>query len=336
MSTPPNTAQAPEFATSHRPRLRAAFAHPRYWPTWLVWCALGVLRWVPWRVRGWLARVLTALLVQMPTARRHDAAANLAACFPAASAAERWALLVRTVRIQIELYLAFGVLLFGRRDRLLQRFDVSGLEAVEAARAAGRGVIVLTPHTCAFEWGGQCIAMLRPVVSVARLHAEDGLMDWIMHAMRLKSGGVVYGNAQSLVPLIKAVRGGRWFFYLPDEDRRDEGGVFAPFFAEEKLTIPSIGRLASACRADVFPTRIFYHPDTQRFEVTFLPALPPFSGSDMALDAVQLNAGLESVLAPDPAQYAWFQRIFRSRPPGAQKVYGPYGALRTRRHVPRR
>jgi len=302
---------------------------------WLVWCALGLLRVLPWRLRGVLARVVAALIVRIPTSRRHDAAANLAACFPDLAPSARWRLLARHVRLQVELYLAFGELLFTPRARLRERFDVTGQDAVMAASAAGRGVILLTPHTCAFEWGGQCIAMLHPVVSVARLHEDDPLMDWILHTMRLKSGGVVYGNEQSMVPLIKAVRGGRWMFYLPDEDRRNDNGVFAPFFEVPKLTIPSVGRLAAACRADVFPVRIAYQPDTRRFSVEFLPALAPFSGADPAADAARMNAVIEGLLAPDLAQYGWSQRIFRSRPEGVAKVYGPNGVLGTTRAVPR-
>ena len=286
-------------------------------------------------MRAGVAWLAAAVIVRVPTSRRHDAAANLAACFPERSPAERWRLLSRHVRVQVELYLAFGELLFTPRSRLRTRFDVTGLEAVEAAAAAGRGVILLTPHTCAFEWGGQCIAMLHPVVSVARLHDDDPLMDWILHTMRLKSGGVVYGNAQSMVPLIKAVRAGRWMFYLPDEDRRNDNGVFAPFFGVPKLTIPSVGRLALACRADVFPVRIAYRPETRRFSVEFLPALAPFLGDDPAADAARMNTVIEGLLLPDPAQYAWTQRIFRSRPAGEAKVYGPNGVLRTTRAVPR-
>ena len=108
---------------------------------------------------------------------------------------QRRALLRRHARIQYEVYLAFGELMFDRRDQLLARFDVIGIEAPERASAAGEGVMVLAPHTCAFEWAAQCVTMLHPVVSMARLHKDNPALDWIINRMRLRSGGVVYGKS---------------------------------------------------------------------------------------------------------------------------------------------
>jgi len=311
----------PTFSTSHRPTFRAALLAPRYWGVWAGWLALGLTRLVPGRVRGWLAAAVAALLVRLPSKHKHDALANLRACFPDLDDAGRLALLRRHARIQFEVYLGFGELIFASRRRLSARFDVHGIEAVEAAAAQGSGIILLTPHTCAFEWGGQCVAMSHPVVSMALLHKDNAALDWVVNRMRLRFGGVVYSNEQSMVPLIKAVRAGYWMFYLPDEDRRNANGVFAPFFGVPKLTVPTLGRLASACRAQVFPMRIRYDVDTRKIRVEFLPALTDFPSGDALADATRMNAIIETLLAPDPAQYAWTQRVFRSRPPGAAKIY---------------
>jgi len=309
------------FATSHRPEFRMALLAPRFWGTWAGWVALWLLRFVPGSLRSVLARLLTALALRVPSGKRKDALANLRACFPALDEAARLALLRRHARIQLEVYLGFGELMFASRERLLARFDVHGLDAVKAASAAGDGVMLLAPHTCAFEWAAQCVAILNPVTSMARLHKDNPAMDWIVNRMRLRFGGVVFGNEQSMVPLIKAVRSGYWMFYLPDEDRRNENGVFAPFFGVPKLTIPTIGRLATACRARVFPLQVRYDLQSRRIRLDFLPALEDFPTGDPVLDATRMNAVIETMLAPDPAQYAWTQRIFRTRPPGAAKIY---------------
>jgi len=309
------------FKTSHRPAFRLALLAPRFWGSWAGWVGLWLLRLLPRKVRGALASGLAGLVVRLGSKRKDDALANLRACFPALDEGERIALLRRHARIQFEVYLGFGELMFTRGERLRARFDVQGLERVKAASATGSGVIVLVPHTCAFEWAGQCVAMLHPVVSMARLHKDNPALDWIVNHMRLRFGGVVYSHEQSMVPVIKAVRGGRWMFYLPDEDRKNTNGVFAPFFGVPKLTIPSLGRLATACRAQVFPLQVRYAPETRRIRIDFLAPLEDFPSGDPVTDATRMNAVIETMLAPDPAQYAWSQRIFRSRPPGAPRIY---------------
>jgi lauroyl/myristoyl acyltransferase len=317
-ATPAN----PSFSTSHRPAFRPALLAPRFWGIWIGFAGLWLLRLVPAVVRAALADALAAATLRVPSKRRSDGLANLRACFPAMGDGERRALLRRHARIQYEVYLALGELMFARRDRLLARFDVSGIEALERASASGTGVMILAPHTCAFEWAAQCAAMLHPLVSMARLHKDNPALDWIVNRMRVRSGGVVYGNEQSMVPLVKAVRAGeRWLFYLPDEDRKNANGVFVPFFGRPKLTIPSMGRLATACRAAVFPLRVCYQPERRRIRLEFLPPLADFPTGDPTEDARRMNAAIEEILAPDPAQYAWTQRIFRSRPPGVASIY---------------
>ncbi|MBX3705980.1 MAG: hypothetical protein KF911_05035 [Pseudomonadales bacterium] len=309
------------FSTSHRPVFRAGLLAPRFWGIWTGWLLLWLLRFVPRRVRGMLAAALAAFAMRGTAKRVRDAAANLRVCFPELDEAARRALLMRHLRIQLEVYLGFGELMFASRARLHARLDVHGLEEVERAARAGAGIILLTPHTCAFEWAGQCVAMLHPVVSMARLHEDNPALDWMVNRMRLRFGGVVYGHQQSMVPLIKAVRGGHWMFYLPDEDRGSESAVFVPFFGEPKLTIPSLGRLAVACRARVFPLQVRYSPETGRTRLDFLAPLEDFPSGDRTADAARMNAVMEALLRPDPAQYGWTQRIFRSRPPGAPPVY---------------
>jgi KDO2-lipid IV(A) lauroyltransferase len=309
------------FSTSHRPAFRAALLAPRYWGVWAGFVGLWLLRFVPGPVQGAVAEGLAALVLWLPSKRRGDGLANLRACFPDLDEAGRRALLRRHARIQFGLYLGFGNLMFETGDRLRARFDVFGLELVEQASAAGAGVILLTPHTAAFEWAAQRILMGHSVLSMARLHKDNAAMDWIINRMRQRFGGVVYSHEQSMVPLIKAVRAGHWLFYLPDEDRKNTNGIFVPFFGRPKLTIPSIGRLATACRAQVFPLRVRYEPRTRRIRLDFLPALADFPTGDPLADATTMNGEIERILAPDPAQYLWTQRIFRSRPPGVPSIY---------------
>jgi Kdo2-lipid IVA lauroyltransferase/acyltransferase len=311
----------PSLQNGHRPAFRAALLAPRYWLTWIGYGLIGLAWILPGRVRGWLAAACARLAVWFPSKRRGIALANLATCFPELDTAEIAALLLRHARIQCEVYLSYGYLFFASARKLLERYDVIGAEYLRDAAAGGRGVIVLTPHSCAFEMAGQFLALSHPTVSMARLHEHNEALDWIMNRARARFGGVVFGNRQSMVPLVKAVRDGFCMYYLPDEDQQASQAEFAPFYGTPKRTIATIGRLAVACRAGVVPMIAGYDPGSRRFRVTFLPRLEAFPSGEPARDAAQMNAAFERLIDLDRAQYAWTQRIFRSRPSGEPPLY---------------
>ena len=309
------------FHSSHRPGFRPGLLAPAFWPTWILCAAIALLWLLPRRVRGWLAEGCARILLYRRSKRRTIAITNLSTCFPDLDQAEIDALLHRHARIQCEVYLSYGELLFGSARRLQDLFDVTGLEHAQQACDGGHGIILLMPHCCAFEFAGQRVVLIHPVVSMARLHTDNDALDWLINRMRLRFGGVVYGNRQSMVPLIKAVREGFWMFYLPDEDQRTDNGEFASFYGTPKLTIATIGRLATACRAKVVPMMGHYCPDSRRFKVMFFPHLEAFPSGDPQRDAERMNATFERLIDLDRAQYAWTQRIFRSRPDDAPPIY---------------
>lgn len=311
----------PSFQTSHRPVFRAALLAPRYWPTWIGYGLIGLAWLLPRSLRGLLASACARLAMFYPSKWRMIALTNLANCFPELDSAQIAALLRRHARIQCEVYLSYGYLFFASARNLLQQCDATGVEHLRDAAAGGRGVIVLTPHCCAFEMAGQFLALNHPTVSMARLPKDNDAIDWILNRARARFGGVVYGNQQSMAPLIKAVRNGFCMFYLPDEDQRASHGEFAPFYGTSKRTIATIGRLAQACRAEVVPMIAGYDPDSRRFKITFLPRLEGFPSGEPARDAAQMNATIERLLDLDRAQYAWTLRILRSRPAGEPPLY---------------
>ena len=63
--------------------------HPLYWPSWLGVGLLRLLAALPYSLQLRLGRLVGRLLGRMHRKRRETVAANLAACFPELSVAER-------------------------------------------------------------------------------------------------------------------------------------------------------------------------------------------------------------------------------------------------------
>ncbi|MEQ8860256.1 MAG: hypothetical protein RIC56_16585 [Pseudomonadales bacterium] len=307
--------------TSHRPPFRARFLAPRYWATWLIFALCGFLCVVPMRARNASAALVLRLLRRLPNRRRHIARVNLGMCYPELSQAERERLLQRHALSAAAVLLDYGRLMFRSPAALDRCIDVYGLDNLETAAGSGRGVIVLTPHSTAFEQTGQWLNQRQPLLGVVRLHADNEVMDWMVTRMRTRHGAEVVSHLAGTLTLVKAVRDGRWLYYLPDEDPGPDAGVFAPFLGVPKATVASLGRLANAGRALVLPMASGYCPERGRYWVRLLepvewgPVAEPFE------DAARTNRLLERLIEIDPAQYMWSNKIFRSRPDGARKPY---------------
>jgi lauroyl-KDO2-lipid IV(A) myristoyltransferase len=305
---------------SHRPVFQRRFLRPRYWPIWFVMLPSLVLAFVPVRLRAVLGDGAGWLLYRIDSRAGRIARKNLTLCYPQLEDGERDRLLKAHFRIAAHILLGYGQLLARSPHHLRKQFDIQGLEIVERTAARGNSIILLSPHFLAIEYAGQCLSQEHPMVSMFRLHSNP-VMDWIVMRFRTRYGGVGYSHKASLLPLVKATRGGRWFIYFPDEDKGAENSLFIPFCGIPKATMPLLGRLAESCRASVIPMLAFYSPGRRRFSIEFLEPLQDFPTGDNAQDALRMNRLIEDMVSRDPAQYLWTAKIFRTRPPGEPGFY---------------
>jgi Kdo2-lipid IVA lauroyltransferase/acyltransferase len=312
--------EAASRSRGHRPDFRLALLHPRHWPRWALFGAIGLVAALPRRIRCWVGDRLAGIFVRFGSKRKRRILTNLALCYPGLSTAEREKLMFRHVRVAAHIILGHGRLMFAPRATLRDDCDVFGIEHVEAAIADGRNVILLTPHFLAMERAGLRLNLDYPIMTMIRAH-EDPVSDWIVSRMRTRLGAILFRHDASLIAMVRAIRRGHWFYYLPDEDQGRAGAVFADFFGVPKASVPVLERLARMADAAVVPMRSAYDPDTRRYGIYFDEPLPGRDATGAVEDARHTNAVMERLIDADPAQYLWTQKIFRTRPTGMPPVY---------------
>jgi lipid A biosynthesis (KDO)2-(lauroyl)-lipid IVA acyltransferase len=305
---------------SHQPVFQRRFLRPRYWPIWLIALPGLILAFLPVRVRAVLADGAGWLFSRIDSKPGRIARKNLSLCLPDLEDTDRRRLLQEHFRVAAHILLGYGQLLVRSPRHLRRQFDIHGLEKVERAATAGKGVILLSPHFLAIEYAGQCLSQDRPMVSMVRVHSNP-VMDWMVTRFRTRYGGEIFSHVANLLSLVKATRAGRWFIYFPDEDKGAENNIFIPFCGIPKATMPLLGRLAASCRAAVIPTLALYSPARRRFSIEFLDPLEDFPTGDNRQDALRMNRLIEDMVKRNPAQYLWSAKIFRTRPPGEAGFY---------------
>ncbi len=316
MSTPSRASEpyAPAFA--------AALLAPRYWPAWF---GLGLLRlgaMLPRRLWSALGGLGGELYYRLSRKRRRIALINLALCFPGLSARERRALARAHFRVLMQSVLDFGWVWWSSPRGLDARVHVVNREHYERARAGGRNVILLTGHIAALEVGAMVVARWQRYVGLVK-PVRNKLVDWVMTRARTRFGGDLFLRSQGIRPIVRAIKNGSGFYYLPDEDLGPKDSVFVPFFGVQAATLSTLGRLAAMTDAVVVPCFTRLLPHGRGYEMVFYPPLLDLPTGDPVADAVQMNAALERAIRDMPEQYMWSYKRFKTRPDGAPSPYEP-------------
>src|SRR5690348_12334257 len=139
--------------------MRRLFIKPRYWPIWLL---LGLMRlavYLPYAAQLALGRLLGALLRLTAKRRWRITLVNLEKCFPELDAAARERLARRHFDSLGMAFIEFAMCWWGSAVRMKRLGHVEGLENLQAARAKGKGVILLTGHFTTLEICGRILGL---------------------------------------------------------------------------------------------------------------------------------------------------------------------------------
>jgi KDO2-lipid IV(A) lauroyltransferase len=274
---------------------------------------MALLARLPWPLQRWLGRVLGALLRMALRERRAIALRNLELCFPQLDAAARDALLR-------EHFAAIGIGVFefarawwGSVAPLRRGLVVEGLDHLEAARAGGRGVIVVSGHFTTLEVCGRLMCDYAPLAGMYRPHAQAA-MEWAVKRGRARYAAAMFPK-QDVRGAVRHLKRGGLLWYAPDQDPSRGDSVFVPFFGQPAHSLTSTHQLARLSGAAV----MFYQHarrDDGGYTLRLFPASVGFPGKDPVADTAEVMAAIETMARAAPAQYLWIHRRFKRRPEG--------------------
>jgi KDO2-lipid IV(A) lauroyltransferase len=287
---------------------------PRHWPAWLGIGAMAVLARLPWPLQRGLGRILGTLLCMALGSRRRVATRNLALCFPQLDPAARERLLrAHFSAIGIGVF-EFARAWWGSVAPLRRGLVVEGLEHLAAARADGRGVIVVSGHFTTLEVCGRLLCDRGvPLAGMYRPHA-GAAMEWAVKRGRLRYAVAMFGR-EELRPAIRHLKDGGLLWFAPDQDTRRGDSVFVPFFGRPASSLTSTHQLARLSGAAVLA---FAHQrrDDGGYTLRLSPAFDGFPTRDATADTARVMAAIESMARAAPAQYLWIHRRFKRQPDG--------------------
>ena len=290
---------------------------PASWPAWLGIGALALLARLPWPLQRVLGRIAGDVLRLLLRERRRIAARNLDLCFPGLDAAARAALLRRHFRaLGISLF-EFGRAWWGSVAPQRHGLRIEGVEHIEAARAAGRGVIVVSGHFTTLEMSARLACDAVPLAGMYRPYPQPA-MEWAVLRGRSRYAAAMFAK-QDVRGAVKHLKRGGLLWYAPDQDPSRGEAVYVPFFGRPAKSLASTHQLARLSGAAVV---MFEHArrDDGGYTLRFWPAFEAFPSEDAVADTARVIGAIETMARAAPEQYLWIHRRFKRQPDGA-RVY---------------
>jgi len=180
----------------------------------------------------------------------------------------------------------------------LRRVSCDDVQVLEAAEAAGRGIMFLTPHLGAFEAAARYYASRAPLTVLFKPPKQAWLRPLLALARREASINAIPATLAGVRGLLRALRAAQAVALLPDQVPGGGDGRWVPFFGRPAWTMTLPQRLAQQTGACVVLAVAERLPAGRGWRVHL-------ETMDEAPTPQALNARMEALIRRFPAQYLW-------------------------------
>ena len=293
--------------------------HPKYWLSWLAILLLRIVAILPFRAKLIAGQGLGWLVFHLVKKRRHTVQTNVRLCFSELNA-------IQQKKMVRDIFAANGIGFFeiawawwANIKDIEQRYDIEGLEHIEAAKADGSGVLLVGAHFVHLDLCGLMANHSSPMGVIYRKN-NNPVFEYIITKGRNRFFENVIERSD-MRNIVRQLRDGKSIWYSPDQDFGRDQAVFAPFFGIQAATLVATSRLAKMGRAKPVGIAHYRDPVTHRYRIVLTPVNEAFPTGDDQKDATLINAMLEKAIRVQPDQYMWVHRRFKTRPEGEPSLY---------------
>jgi KDO2-lipid IV(A) lauroyltransferase len=280
---------------------------------------MWIAHFLPYRVLAVVGNAVGELAFWLIPERRHVTRVNLGKCFPEKSAAERERLAHAHFRAFCRSFLDRAVLWWSPRARIERLVRIEGLDHLKALN--GAPAILFAPHFVGLDAGLTRLTCEANLVVMYANQKEPEFGELLRHGRSRFGDQRLVSRQQGIRATLAAMREGRPFYYLPDQDYGPRDALFVPFFGVSAATVPGLARIARVAGARVLPCVTQLLPRGQGYVLRIDAPWDNFPTQDPFADTRRMNEYIERRVLEMPEQYFWMHKRFKTRPAGEARFY---------------
>jgi KDO2-lipid IV(A) lauroyltransferase len=291
---------------------------------WLVLAVARTLGWLPRAQARRLVGVLTWGAYRAFGRLRRVGRRNLELALPRLSARERNRILRGVFR-----HLGWQLVEFCRMtcytpENTCGWMRAEGLDHYLAAKARGKGVLVVTGHLGAWELSSFYHSLMGYPMGMVIRRLDNRLLDEFVNGIRCLHGNRVLHKDDFARGLLTSMRKNETVGILMDTNMTPPQGVFVDFFGKQACTASGLARVALKTGAAVLPGFMLWEEAENRYVLHFGPELA-FKRTDDEADILaatqQCTSVIETWIRRYPDQWLWIHRRWKTRPTGEPGLY---------------
>ena len=281
---------------------------PSHWASWTGLGFLRLLERLPYPTMLVMGRMIGRLARRLPLKYVRTARRNIEICLPELSSPERENLIDRHFESLGMGVCESAMCWWSSDDRIRSLSRIEGIEHLDKALAAGRGVILLTAHFTTLEISARIMntnrrisALYRPLKNQVLAQASD--------RNRARLGNAI--RHDDIRGMVRSLRRNEIVWYAPDQSFRKKGAQMVPFFGVPAATNVGTSRLAQMTGATIL---YFSHerlPNGGGYRVVIHPPAAQIPSDDAVADTQHFNHFIEEHVRHVPEQYWWIHRRFK-------------------------
>lgn len=266
--------------------------------------------------------LLGQLLMLTNSKQLRIAKRNLQRCFPELDSKQQQGLLRRNMQETAKTLFESGPVWLADKQKFFTMVqEAHGEQHLQQALDKGNGVILACPHLGNWEVVNLYCSARHALTSLYRPPRMQAIDNLIRQARERFGAKLVPTNAKGVRALFQALANNELVMILPDQDPRDKGGQFAPFFGIQANTMTLLSRLSQKSNATVLCCYAKRLSHGRGFAIHFVPAENELYAKGMNTSITALNQMLEQSIRQIPEQYQWGYKRFRSRIEGEEDFY---------------
>ena len=200
-----------------------------------------------------------------------------------------------------------------------------GLEHYLAAKAKGKGVLMITGHLGAWELSSFYHSMMGHPMGMVIRRLDNRRLDAFVNAIRCMHGNHVLHKDDFGRGLLTAMHSGGTVGILMDTNMTPPQGAFVKFFGVKACTATGLAHVARKTGAAVLPGFMLWEAEERRYVLHFGPEVEMPHTESVAADIVdgtqRCTQAIEEWVRRYPDQWLWIHRRWKTRPAGEPALY---------------